>query len=217
MRHSQTKFSPLIPLQDYLRIHSVIKSVLDSVDAHTAHACLFFSIAGAAILRKFYGKEAVQVAGAAFYLIHGGQRNVMCFATLENSQVKSSDTAFHAWVQCDDYVIDFMTPILPEMCKAAGHSFTAPRHMFQKKWSDMAPTHEHLDREGDFYLLPNLDLTVDLRNTFLQKPANTDLVNVCLHWYKRPPRAILPKLMMHNDLGELTKIRLKNTAVAGVW
>ena len=56
------KTKPLIPLLDYLRIHAVIRSVLDSVDAHTAHACMFFSIAGAAILREFYKKDAVQLA-----------------------------------------------------------------------------------------------------------------------------------------------------------
>lgn len=61
------KTKPFIPLLDYLRIHGVIRSVLDSVDAHTAHACMFFSVAGAAILQEFYKKEAMQVAGAAFY------------------------------------------------------------------------------------------------------------------------------------------------------
>jgi hypothetical protein len=36
--------------------------------------------------------------------------------------------------------------------------FTAPRRMFQRKWIDMVPSHEHLDQEGDFYLVPNLEL-----------------------------------------------------------
>ena len=211
------KTKPLIPLLDYLRIHGVIRSVLDSVDPHTAHACMFFSVAGTAILREFYKKEAMQVAGAAFYLVNEQQRNVISFATLEEGQVQSSDTAFHAWVQCDGYVIDFMAPIFPETCAAAGHPFIAPRRMFQKKWVDMAPSHEHLDREGDFHLVPTPGLTIDLRQSFLKKPAGADLVNVCLHWYKRPPKAILPELQMQNDLGEITKIRLGNVAVAGVW
>jgi hypothetical protein len=63
------KPKPLIPLLDYLRIHAVIISVLDSVKVCSAHSCMFFSVAGAAILQKFYGKEARQVAGAAFYLV----------------------------------------------------------------------------------------------------------------------------------------------------
>lgn len=211
------KTKPLIPLLDYLRIHGVIRSVLDSVDAHTAHACMFFSVAGAAILREFYKKEAMQVAGAAFYLVNEQQRNVISFATVEEGQVQSSDTAFHAWVQCDGYVIDFMAPIFPETCAAGGHPFIAPRRMFQKKWVDMAPSHEHLGREGDFHLVPNSGLTINLRQSFLKKPAGADLVNICLHWYRRPPKSILPELQMQNDLGEITRIRLGNATVAGVW
>ena len=211
------KTKPLIPLLDYLRIHGVIRAVLDSVDAHTAYACMFFSVAGAAILREFYKKEAMPVAGAAFYLVNEQQRNVISLATVEEGQVQSSDTAFHAWVQCDGYVIDFMAPIFPETCAAVGHPFITPRRMFQKKWVDMAPSHEHLDREGDFHLVPNPGLTIDLRHSFLKKPAGADLVNVCLHWYRRPPKSILPELMMQNDLGEITRIKLGIVAVAGAW
>src|SRR2546427_6546693 len=71
-------------------------------------------------------------------------------STLTEGQVQSSDTSFHAWIQCDEYVIDFMAPMFPEACTSAGHPFIAPRRMFQKKWADMAPSHEHLDQEGDF-------------------------------------------------------------------
>ncbi|WP_085065994.1 DUF2026 family protein [Pseudomonas piscis] len=53
----------LIPLQDYLRVHRVIRSTLDMAGAETAHACWFFSVAGAAILRKYYKKDAHPVAG----------------------------------------------------------------------------------------------------------------------------------------------------------
>lgn len=210
------KTKPLIPLLVYLRIHGVIRSVLDSVDAHTAHACMFFGVAGAAILQEFYKKEAMQVGGAAFYLVNEQQQNVTSFAMVEEGQVQSSDTAFHAWVQCDGYVIDFMAPIFPETCAAAGHPFIAPRRMFQKKWGEVPPSHEHLDREGDFHRVPNPGLTIDLRQSFLKKPAGTDLVNVCLHWYRRPPKAILPELQMQNDLGEITRIGLGDVAVSGV-
>ncbi|MDP3326262.1 DUF2026 family protein [Hydrogenophaga sp.] len=82
------KTKPLIPLLDYLRIHSVIRSVLDSVDAHTAHACMFFSVAGTAILREFYRKDAKQIVGAALYLIDSKQRNALSFAKLESGQIQ---------------------------------------------------------------------------------------------------------------------------------
>jgi hypothetical protein len=211
------KPKPLIPLLDYLRIHTIIRSVLDSVGAHTAHSCMFFGVAGAAILREFYGKEAVPIAGAAFYLIDSEGRNVLSFAILEGEQVQSTCTAFHVWVQCDGYIVDSMAPIFPETCASSGHPFTAPRRMFQRKFIHMSPSHEHLNKEGDFYLVPNPELIVDLRKSFLQNPANTDLVDVCLHLYKRPPKPILPDQQIQNDLGEIIRIKLKNTPVSGAW
>jgi hypothetical protein len=211
------KVKPLIPLLDYLRIHNVIRSVLDSVDAHTAHACMFFSVAGAAILQEFYKKDATPVAGAAFLLLEEQQRNAMAFATLTQGKVQSTDSSFHALVLCDGYAVDFMAPTFPETCKAAGYPFIAQRRMFQKRWADMAPSHEHLDRAGDFHFAPNPELTADLLQSFFKKPAAGDLVKVCLHWYQRPPKSILSELNMQNDLGEVTRIRLQNRAVSGVW
>ena len=211
------KTKPLIPLLDYLRIHSVIRSVLDSVDAHTAHACMFFSVAGAAILQEFYKKDAMPVAGAAFLLLDEQQRYTMSFATMAHGQVQSTDSSFHAMVLCDGYAIDFMAPTFPETCKAAGHPFIAQRRMFQKRWTDMASSHEHLNRAGDFHFVPNTGLTADLLQSFFKTPASEDLVKVCLHWYKRPPKSILPELLMQNDLGEVTQIQLQNSVVSGVW
>jgi len=211
------KAKPLIPLLDYLRIHSLIRSVLDSVEADTAHACMFFSVAGAAILQAFYKKDAKAVAGAAFLLLDEQPRYTMSFATLAKGQVQSTDSSFHAMVLCDGYAIDFMAPIFPETCEAAGHPLIAQRRMFQKRWTDMAPSHEHLGRAGDFHFVPNPGLTTDLLQCLFEKPASEDLVKVCLDWYQRPPKSILPELLMLNDLGEVTRIRLQNSVVSGVW
>lgn len=209
----------LIPLLDYLRIHAVIRSVLNGVEASPAHSCIFFSFAGAALLREFYRKEAIEVAGAAFYLVdgEGSEKNALSFAMLENEQVQSSSTAFHAWVQCDGYIVDFMAPIFPETCAAFGHPFIPPRRMFQRKLTNMALSHEHLDQEGDFYLTPNLELTTNMHKSFLQKPANLDLVNICLSWYRRPPKPIVSELQIQNDLGKTIRIKLENTSVSGTW
>ncbi len=89
--------------------------------------------------------------------------------------------------------------------------------MFQKRLSSMALSHGHLHEEGDFFLVPHPELTVDLRRSFLEKPASADLVNICLHWYRKPPKPILPALHMQNDLGEVTKIKLSSVGVSGAW
>jgi hypothetical protein len=65
--------------------------------------------------------------------------------------------------------------------------------------------------------VPNLVLIIDLRKSFLQNPVSVDLVDVCLHWYRRPPKSMLPELQIQNDLGKTIRIKLKNTSVSAAW
>lgn len=213
----QRKPSPLIPLTDYLRMHNVMRSVLDSLDARTAHACLFFSVAGATLLREFYNKDARPVIGAMVLLVNDAQRNALTFATLEDGKLNSTKAAFHAWIECAGYVIDFMAPLFPENSAAAGHPSIAPSRMLQKRLEAMSISHEHLDQPGDFYLESNSALAADLLQSFYRKPAGSDLVNICKHWYRRPPRAIASETLMQDDLGIVTRIKLKSSPVSGVW
>lgn len=208
---------PLIPMLDYLRIHRVIRTVLDSIDAHSAHACLFFSIAGAAILREFYKKEAHPVAGAMCLLVDEHNRNVLTFAHLSDGEIESSSAAFHALVFCEGYLIDFMAPLFPETCALSGHPFLAPAQMFQKKIGEMAADYDHLDQSGDFYFQPDSELSEQLFRSFFQKPAGADLVRVCMQWFRRPPKAMPETLSMTNDLGEITQMKLKKCLVTGAW
>ena len=53
----------VIPLLDYQRIFRVINSVVTSLGNDSNENCLFFSVAGAAILQRFYGKEARVLVG----------------------------------------------------------------------------------------------------------------------------------------------------------
>lgn len=209
--------APPLPLADYLRMHNVMRGVLDSVDAHTAHACLFFSVAGATLLREFYKKEAQPVIGAMVLLVDNDQRNALTFATLEDGRLVSTKAAFHAWVECAGYAIDFMAPLFPANCAAAGHPFMAPSRMFQKRLEAMAPSHEHLDKAGDFHVVRNPELAAELLQSFYKKPAGSDLVNICTHWYRRPPYAIAPQMTMGDDLGRLIRIQLANSPVSGAW
>lgn len=120
-------------------------------------------------------------------------------------------------VLCNGYVIDFMTPLFPETCEASGYPFIVQRHMFQKRWADMAPSHEQLNRAGDFHFVPNPELTSELLQSFFHNPASRDLVNICLHWFKKPPKSIVSQLHMQNDLGKISRIRLQSGLVSGMW
>ena len=208
---------PLIPLADYQRIFRVIHSVLESVDANIPAASFFFSVTAAQILKKFYKKNAFPVAGAAFYLISEDSSGALSFGTLDGDKVESNSDAFHCWVQCDGYALDLMAPVFQELLASAGHPMTVPRQMFQKDLSRMSVSPHALTAPGDFHLAPNLALTKELLQQFMSKPALSNLSQVCMEWYQKPPKELGTDLVMQGAEGEGTKIKLSRLQVTGAW
>lgn len=210
---------PLIPLADYQRIFRVIHSVLHSVQADIPAASFFFSVTAAQILKKFYKRNAFPVAGAAFYLTHQDGGGALSFGTLgpDGQDVSSNQDAFHAWVQCEDYAIDFMAPLFQELLASAGHPLPVPRQMFQKDLGRMSPGVQALTRPGDFYLAPNLELTRELLQQFMAKKALTNLSQLCLEWFRKPPKAMPDDLALQGADGEVSRIQLQAMRIDGVW
>jgi hypothetical protein len=208
---------PLIPLADYQRIFRVIHSVLDSVDANIPAASFFFSVTAAQILKKFYKKNAFPVAGAAFFLISKDGSGALSFGTLDGDKVDSNSDAFHCWVQCDGYALDFMAPVFEELLEDAGHPMAVPRQMFQKDLARMSASPTELSALGDFRLEPNLALTRELLQQFMNKPALSNLSQVCMDWYQKPPKELGTGLVMQAAEGDGTKMTLSRLQVTGAW
>ncbi|NUU00952.1 DUF2026 family protein [Herbaspirillum robiniae] len=216
---SSQNLRPLIPLADYQRIFRVVHSVLQSVEADIPAASFFFSVTAAQILKKFYKRNAFPVAGAAFYLINQEGGGALSFGTLgeDARSVSSNHDAFHTWVQCDGYAIDFMAPVFQELLAAAGHALPVPRRMFQKSLGRMSADVPALSAPGDFHLAPNLELTRELLQQFMAKKALTNLSQVCIDWYRKPPKSMPDDLALQGGEGEVSRIKLIATAIDGVW
>ncbi len=214
---SRSPHRPLLPLADYQRIFRVIHSVLDSVDANIPAASFFFSVTAAQILKKFYKMNAFPVAGAAFYLVSKEGDGALSFGVIDEGKVDSNRDAFHCWVQCDGVVIDFMAPVFQELLAAAGHPMTLPRQMFQKDMARMCASAEALQLQGDFNLVPNLALTRDLLQQFMNKAALSNLSQVCLDWYRKPPKELDTDLVMQGAEGAGTSIKLSRLQITGAW
>ena len=216
---SAQNLRPLIPLADYQRIFRVVHSVLQSVEADIPAASFFFSVTAAQVLKKFYKRNAFPVAGAAFYLINQEGGGALSFGVLgDDAQVVSSNhDAFHTWVQCDGYAIDFMAPVFQELLAAAGHAVPVPRRMFQKDLGRMSSSATALAAPGDFFLAANLELTRELLQQFMAKKALTNLSQVCMEWYRKPPKAMPDDLALQGGDGEVSRIRLNPVAIDGVW
>lgn len=215
---------PKLPLSfaDYQRLHRVIVTVLNNVDAHTANACIFFSMAGAYILDKEYGLDANVRCGSAFFRVDDAANFVMAFTdtdAFENDVVASHNKAFHAWIECDGVVVDLMAPIFREniISRIPDTNLRLPRKMFQRPKAAMAESPFDLNREGDFYLETNPDLTRELHQTFMSRAQNGDLVDVCKHWFKRTPKPILQELEMGSNDGIVKRMKLVGTELVGNW
>lgn len=205
-----------IALPDYERIFRVIYSVINE-HANAPHACIFFASVGAAILELKYKIKARPVAGAAAFGVDSKSAMVSTFGQVVGDELVSNETAFHCWVQAGDIVIDFMAPLFKESLRSYGHDVDVPRRMFQKPIAEMASSVHELHREGSFFLCPNLQLTMDLLQSFAAKPTNGDLANVCLAWYTKPPKKLAADMGMRDDEGRTYFLKPTGPIVSGVW
>ena len=74
-----------------------------------------------------------------------------------------------------------------------------------------------LQAQGDFRLEPNLALTRELLQQFMNKAALSNLSQVCLEWYRKPPKELDSDLLMQAAEGPGTSIKLSRLQVIGVW
>jgi hypothetical protein len=209
---------PPIPLADYQRIFRVLKTVFDQADINTAHSAIFFSVAGAHLVEHFYKKRCQPVAGAAYYKLDDEAGSVLSFADQnKNHDNASSGTGFHCWVMCDDYIVDFMAPLFRESLQSRGVTGNCSRKMFQKPRSSMVDSRLLLRNPGDSYLLPNVDLTRQILEGFFSTTGNQDLLDVCTHWYKKPPKDMPRQLSVTDNEGAVSEMTLSDLTLVGAW
>jgi len=206
----------VIPLPDYERIFRLICGVLDT-RLNTPHQCIFFSLVGSAILETEYKLQANPVAGAAAYAVNASTGLVSTYGTIENNELVSSPDAFHCWIESEGVVVDFMAPLFEQSLKTYGHSSSISPRMFQKPRAEMATTVRDLRKEGDFYLNPNPELALEVFGSFAGRAGVTDLANVAMHWFRRPPKSLPSGFGMRDDLGNVHTLQLKGPRMAGVW
>jgi hypothetical protein len=184
----------LLPFADYRRIFRTIFTALETVDATTNKACIFFAMTGAAILRTYYRMDAELMAGAAVYAVghrqNSDERLWVSFGKIEGNQIKAIPEAFHCWIECKGFAIDFMTPIFQENLRESGViDAVIPRRVFQKPLASMSPILPQDFVEGAFHLVPNRELLEEVVRGFGSTYAQEDLLKICGRVVPTPPKA----------------------------
>ena len=75
----------------------------------------------------------------------------------------------------------------------------------------------HFTHEGAFHLVPDLEQSKAMLANFNARPASTDLANICVSRYKRPPKRINETFDIQDDLDKITKLKLNGPELSGVW
>ena len=208
---------PTLGADDYSRIYSVIEAVIEPFSKDPRKSCLFFGMAGALILNKQFGIAAKPIMGAALYCVRSAPNpDVLTFGRIEDLQVSSDENAFHCWIETEEDVIDFMSPLFSQMDFGNQIKSTIPRKSFQKPKAAMLPDLD-FEKSGDFYLVPNPLLTQSLILKNLARNDVKDLFDVCNNWFKPVPRTIPQTLMVGSNDGSSHALRLRPARLEGPW
>jgi hypothetical protein len=206
---------PLLPLADYQRIYQVAYSVLEASEIAITHrACIFFAAVGALILREHYKLLATISAGCMAMMVDEAKANVVVYGHNQNGAFVSDDKMFHAWCQCDGWLIDFMAPIMGASLREDGVPWNVPRRMLQKHLENRKEQLSEIRHLGEFCAFHDRSLTESLIDG--QSIQFEDLANICLTWYRRPPKP-LKELMMGDTHAAPKKLIARAPTIEGVW
>lgn len=206
---------PLLPLPDYQRIYQVIYSILETTGIAVTHrACIFFAAVGANILRKHHDLPATISAGCMALMVDEQRANVVVYGRDENGVFVNDEKAFHAWVECDGWLIDFMAPIMGVALRQDGVDWHVPRRMLQKRLSDRKDSLGEVQHVGEFFASHDHALTELLIDG--QSVQFLDLMNACTAWYRRPPKP-LKQIALADSHGPTKKLTLRAPSIDGVW
>lgn len=209
---------PMLPLADFERIFRTIHGVLLNEDCNPAHSCLFFGIIGAELLNAHHGKEARPVAGFAAFNLGGPKNNVLAFANGISEDPRSTDTAFHCWVEVGGWLLDFTSPLYPEMLTSSDQPRECGRKMFQRVLTGAEESLVDVSLgEGAFFVKANPELTQELIAGFMAKHPYVDLRDICVQWYRRTPRKMIEPIGIANKTGVTKPVRLSPIRLEGAW
>ncbi|MEL7707193.1 DUF2026 family protein [Citromicrobium bathyomarinum] len=204
-----------LTLGEFNRIYQVIHGTIAS-ETRAEKGCVFFAIAGAYILETHFGIRAKPVAGG-FVLRISKDAECIGYAKEVDGAWSWGDDAFHMWVQTDEHVIDFMSPIYQEAFAEAEPKVAIPRRMFQKRFDLEAQNPNDLECLGDFFTFPDPDLSAELGNVFLEQLGNSDLVEIAERWFGSRRRKQRPSIRMAASDGAIVDLKLPSTVATSAW
>lgn len=206
---------PLLSMPDFNRIHRVAHGAIDQIGT-TSRACMFFACFGSFMLNKHYKVPARPVAGG-FGICVDEHEHVLMFGKNVDGRIESGSDGFHMWVQTENHIIDFMSPIYPEAAEDTLPGIEVPRKMLQRTFDSEVQQPNDLARPGDFITLPDPALTEELVETFTDRPMTADLILIAEAWFGNRRGTQKPNFGMRDNKGEQFQLKLPPAKANGAW
>jgi hypothetical protein len=191
--------------------------VLLNENAKIHHSCIWFSLIGAAILDQYYQLKPKVFMGIAAYMVNGTSQSVLTFAEKAGDRFISSEGGFHSWIEVDDVIIDFTSPLFPTMMKTPDDKPLCESKIFQRSIETMVNSPRELAATGDFFMLGDAKLTDNLVDDFVSVPANMDILNICCSWYRRPPSEMQQMIGISDGTDAIRPLYLQRFEISGAW
>ena len=204
----------LIPRADYQRIFRTIHSVLANETMDLTKCCVAINVIGATLLNRFYKLDARPFAGLAAYCVKQG--SAILFASERDGILEPTDGGFHCWIETQDWVIDFTTPLFPLLVQGTAMPNPGSK-MMQRTFRSAKGSPKELAESGDYFVHADLDFTKQVLTRFAEKQGHHDLISICEKWYQKPPKPMLPSIGIGNEKGEVREVVLSRQEVVGEW
>lgn len=207
----------LLTLREYERIYKVINTLLLNEGGDPANSCIMFSAFGGYILKKHYKIKAEIKAGLAAYHVGAGNDAIVFGELDEKGSLTGNNDSFHCWIEAKGWLIDFMAPTFPEIHRKFEGNYSIPSNMLQKPLSKMSPSVNDLEKAGDFYLESSPVTLQEKMSIFLSSPAYSDLAEVCVQTFRKPPKKMMKEIIIKDQNGRDMSTSLIGNTVVGAW
>lgn len=147
-------------------------------------------------------------------MVNEQRANVVLYGRVESGALVNDEKAFHAWVECDGWLIDFMAPIMGVAFREDGINWSIPRRMLQKNLIDGRISLGEIRHEGDLFASHDRALTVPLIDG--QGVQFLDLMNTCMTWYRKAPKPI-KAVSLADSHGPTKKLTLRAPSIDVGW